>query len=301
MPLSGIHFILTYTCIFECDHCFLYCSPESQGTFTINQVSDVLDEAEKIGTVEWIFFEGGEPFLFFPLLEESIKRARAKDFKIGLVTNAYSAYSEEDAELWLRPLVKSGLSSLSISNDTFHYGEEQENQASIAYSVAKKLGIESSSICIEPPKILHPSSDEESKGEPVIGGGVKFRGRAVEKLTKGLPLRPFNELKECPYEDLESPSRVHVDSFGNVHICQGISIGNMWEIPLSEIISNYKPDKHPICSPLLRGGPAELARELGVVLESGYIDECHLCYLTRKAMIDQYPDYLTPRQVYGSE
>ena len=72
--LTGIHFILTYTCNFECDHCFLYCSPRSGGTFTIGQVTEVLDEAQKIGTVDWIYFEGGEPFLYFPLLNESVRR-----------------------------------------------------------------------------------------------------------------------------------------------------------------------------------------------------------------------------------
>lgn len=66
--LTGIHFILTYSCNFECDHCFLYCGPKSQGTFTINQVARVLDEAEKMGTVKWVYYEGGEPFLFFPSL-----------------------------------------------------------------------------------------------------------------------------------------------------------------------------------------------------------------------------------------
>jgi MoaA/NifB/PqqE/SkfB family radical SAM enzyme len=29
--MNGIHFLLTYTCNFECDHCFLYCGPKSQG------------------------------------------------------------------------------------------------------------------------------------------------------------------------------------------------------------------------------------------------------------------------------
>ena len=47
--LTGVHFLLTYTCNFECDHCFLYCSPWSQGTFTISQVTDVLEESKKIG------------------------------------------------------------------------------------------------------------------------------------------------------------------------------------------------------------------------------------------------------------
>jgi len=109
----------------------------------------------------------------------------------------------------------------------------------------------------------------------VIGGDAKFRGRAVEKLTGDLPLRPTEALKECPYEDLDSPSRVHVDPLGNVHICQGISMGNMWETPLSELVKNYNSSEHPVCAPLLRGGPAELAKEWGISPEAGYIDECH--------------------------
>ena len=66
--LNGIHFLLTYTCLFECDHCFLYSGPGAKGTFTLDQINRVLDEAEKIGSVESIFFEGGEPFLYYPLL-----------------------------------------------------------------------------------------------------------------------------------------------------------------------------------------------------------------------------------------
>ena len=191
--LTGIHFILTYTCNFECDHCFLYSSPNAQGTFTINQVTEVLDEAVKIDTVKWIFYEGGEPFMFFPLLIESIRRACSKGFQVGVVTNAYGANSEEDAELWLKPLAESGVSFLNISNDTFHYGEELENPATVALSAARRLGIETSPICIEPHKVVQ-SSTMEGKGQPVVGGGARFRGRAVEKLGKNLPLRPWNEL-----------------------------------------------------------------------------------------------------------
>jgi hypothetical protein len=297
--LTGIHFILTYTCNFECDHCFLYCSPSSQGTFTIKQVTEVLDEAKKIGTVEWIFYEGGEPFLFFPLLKEGISRAHGKGFKVGVVTNAYGALSEEDAELWLKPLAQSGLSFLNVSNDVFHYGEETDNPAATALSVAKNLGIETSPIRIEQPKVLPSSSNQEDKGHPVVGGGAMFRGRAVEKLSENLPLRPWAELCECPYEELDSPSRIHVDPFGNAQICQGISMGNMWKTPLSELLASYRSADHPICGPLIRGGPAQLARELDINPEPGYIDECHFCYSVRRAIIDRFPDYLTPKQVYG--
>ena len=69
----------------------------------------------------------------------------------------------------------------------------------------------------------------------------------------------------------------------------------------TELVFKYRSNDHPICAPLLRGGPAELAKELGVVPETGYIDECHFCYLARKAIIDKFPDYLSPKQVYGLE
>lgn len=297
--LTGIHFLLSYACNFECDHCFLYCSPSSGGTFTFEQITAVLDDASKIGTVKWIYYEGGEPFLFFPLLVESVKQARNRGFKVGIVTNAYGANSEADAQLWLSPLADAGVNFLSISNDTFHYGEATRNPATIAASVAERLGIEAAPICIEPPKIKNPGAGKEERGAPVIGGDAKFRGRAADKLTEGFPLKPLNALVECPYEDLATPSRVHIDAFGNVHVCQGISIGNMWKTPLSDIIQTYRPEAHPVCGPLLRGGPAALVRALAIEPASGYVDECHCCYLIRKAVLDRFPEALAPRQVYG--
>ena len=168
-----------------------------------------------------------------------------------------------------------------------------------ARKAADKLNIPVSSISINEPKVEMRSDSEYEKGEPVIGGGVVFRGRAVETLIKGLPRKNWEELIECPYEDLKGLGRIHVDPFGNAQICQGLSIGNFWETPLSELIKNYDPDKHPICGPLFRGGPAQLIKKYGVEHEEFYVDECHMCYKARLALIDKYPQYLTPRQVYG--
>jgi len=42
-----------------------------------------------------------------------------------------------------------------------------------------------------------------------------------------------------------------------------------------------------------------LAKELGVTPEVGYVDECHMCYLIRRAMIETFPEHLAPGQVYG--
>ena len=297
--LSGVHFILTYMCSSECDHCFVYGSPRAKGTFTLKQLKQVFTELPRIGTIESVYFEGGEPFLFYPLMVEGMKLAREMGFKTGIVTNAYWANSPKDAELWLRPLSELGLSDLSVSEDSFHSEEGEESKAGYAVAAAKKLGIASSSISIEPPTVEVKESRGHTKGEPIVGGGVKFRGRAVDSLAEGLPGKDWRNFTECPDEDLKNPQRVHLDSFGNVHLCQGLSMGNMWEIPLSKLVHDYDCDSHPVCSGLAKGGPAKLAREFSLAEDRDYIDACHLCYLSRLKLLDRFPQYLGPKQVYG--
>jgi len=299
--LTGIHFLLSYRCTLECDHCFVYGSPNAKGTFTLNNLKKAFDEIIKIGTIEWIYYEGGEPFLFYPLMIEGIKLASELGFKVGVVTNAYFANSEEDAILWLKPLYELGISDLNISDDSFHSDEGNDNPAQIALTAVEKLHIPVSSICIEKPVVKEGKGKDYDKGAPVIGGGAMFKGRAVEKLIEGLPRRSWKEFVECPYEDLKEPDRVHIDPYGNVHLCQGLSMGNIWETSLSDLIKNYSAKSHPICGPLINGGPAGLAEEYKIDHESEYVDECHFCYLLRLALIDKFPQYLAPRQIYGLE
>ncbi|TVM33105.1 hypothetical protein DQK91_13165 [Oceanidesulfovibrio marinus] len=297
--VTGIHILLTYACTHECDHCFLYCSPRAKGVMTAAQVRAVLDEAKKIGTVEWIFFEGGEPSLYYPLLLEGVRQARNRGFQVGIVSNAFGAVSDEDAELWLKPLAELGVSSLSLSDDAFHYGEER-SPARRALEAAQRLGIPVSTIAIEKPFVEAAPGQGQDKGAPVIGGGAMFKGRAADTLTEDLPRRPYQEFTACTHEELVEPKRLHVDPFGHVHICQGVSMGNMWERPLSDLVAEYEAGAHPICGPLVEGGPALLADRYGVELDD-CVDECHCCFLARRALLDSFPEHLAPRQVYGRE
>lgn len=296
--LTGIHILLTYKCLFECDHCFVYSSPHSEGTFTYKQICNVLDESLKIGTIKWIYFEGGEPFLYFPLLLEGIKTALLRGFKVGVVTNGYFATTEKDAERWLIPLSELKVSDLSISNDLFHNKIPNDSFAKNAYNAARKLGLNTSIIAIDEPFVKRKNYVPK-KGEPVVGGGVMFKGRAVEKLANDLPRVHWENFTECTHEDLVNPERVHVDAYGNVHICQGISIGNMWKTPLSNLIRNYNAESHPICNLIVKGGPVKLTEVYNVGHDDSYIDSCHLCYETRKKLIGKFPTHLAPKQVYG--
>lgn len=296
MKISGVHVLLTYQCTFECDHCFVWGSPFQSGTLNMAQIEHILQEAQSLGSVEWFYLEGGEPFLFYPTFVNSVRKAAEMGFKVGVVTNGYWATSLQDAVEGLRPLA--GLvADLSVSSDLFHYSEQMSRQAERMVAAADVLGIPVGVISIEQPA---QAADIHNTGQIPLGeSGVMYRGRAAEKLAGSVRHYPWTEFTSCPEEDLRNPGRVHVDPLGEIHVCQGISIGNLFERPLAEIISAYDPDKHPIAGPLLAGGPAQLARQYNLQPEPTYADACHLCYTTRIQLRERFPDVLLPDQVYG--
>jgi len=296
MPLSGVHFLLSYQCTHECDHCFVWSSPRAGGTISLGLMTDVLDQARDMGSVDNVYFEGGQPFLFYPLLVEGLRQAKAYGFRTGIVTNCYWATAEPDAALWLEPLRDLEIGSLSVSSDAFHSGDTDDQRPRFAVEAARSLGLDEAVITIDPPSVCVSSED---KGQPIIGGSVRFRGRAVTQLAPGLPRRPWTEFSQCPDEDFLDPSRVHIDGYGNVHLCQGLLLGNLKQTGLREMIDEYDPHSHPIIGPLVAGGPAELVRHYNLPHEDEYVDACHLCYDARVALRDRFPGILGPPQVYG--
>jgi hypothetical protein len=126
-----------------------------------------------------------------------------------------------------------------------------------------------------------------------------YRGRAADKLIDRTGRQSWDELTECPHEELRDPGRVHVDPLGNMHICQGLSIGNLFDRPLAEICAQYAPDAHPVIGPLIEGGPTELVRCYDLQHEASYADACHLCDAARRSLRARFPEALTPAQAYG--
>ena len=293
MKLSGIHILLTYQCTFECDHCFVWGSPWQTGTLTLEQIEVILNQA-KDADVEWVYFEGGEPFLYFALLVRGVEIAHEMGFKVGIVTNGYWAQTFEDALVWLQPL-SGKLEDLSVSCDLFHYSEEMLSQAYNAVDAARQLGIPVGTI-----SVAQPEEDAAiSYGQIEDEAAVMYRGRAVEKLALRAQKQAWITFTECPHEDLRNPGRIHLDPHGNLHICQGISIGNLFEKPLVDICADYDADANPICGPLLNGGSAALVSEYNLPHASSYADACHLCYEARNALRAKLPEILMPNQMYG--
>ena len=294
VELKSVHLLLTYKCDGECDHCFVWSSPHSPGTMTLAQMDEILRQASEISSVDAAFFEGGEPFLFYPLLLKGVELAEDRGFDAGIVSNAYWAEDADDAILWLEPLAERGLSSLSLSADDYHGEKESARRVANAKRAAERLGIEVGVLRV---KRLDVGADAASEDD---AGDVYFRGRAAVKLVDKVQLKAASSMTSCP-EEPPNISRVHVDAYGNVLFCQGISLGNLNDVPLKTMFSGLAPMSHPFIGPLASGGPAALSEALSVRAEEVYADACHMCYDIRCKLRSEgrFASVLQPDQLYG--
>ncbi len=291
-------FLLTYRCDLECDHCFVWGSPKGKGTFTLDQVRNVLSEAKKLETVNYIAIEGGEPFLYYPIMVKTVKEAVDLGFRVEILSNCYWATSSRDAVEWLSPMAETKNVELSLSSDLYHGESWINEEVKNAAKAAKLLNIKAGVISVKCPA-SEASGTKEIEGAKVDSWELMYKGRAFLKLAEKASKKPWSEFKKCPYENFTKQERVHVDSFGHVHVCQGISIGNAWQKPFSKIIEEYNLYENPILEPLVRGGPVALVEKFGLPHEEVYADACHLCFATRLLLREKYPDILVPDQMYG--
>jgi len=68
---------------------------------------------------------------------------------------------------------------------------------------------------------------------------------------------------------------------------------------LKDICASYDPDSHAVIGPLLNGGPVALVQEYALPHADAYADACHLCYESRRALRERFPQVICPDQVFG--
>src|SRR5512138_3720754 len=202
MKLTDLHILLTNQCTCECEHCFVWGSPWQTGTLTLEQMEEILVQAKEAGVTS-IYFEGGEPFLYYAVLVQAVRKAADMGFSVGIVTNAYWAISVADAEEWLRPFV-GRLADLTVSSDLFHCNETIGERPQNALVAAKWLNIPTGMISVAQPDVETVQSHGQIENE----SAVMYRGRAVEKLAPQAATQPWESLASCPHEDLREPGRV---------------------------------------------------------------------------------------------
>ena len=279
--LTAIHFLISYGCSCECAHCFVWGSPHRQASMTAEQVDGFLEQIRSVETITGVCGEGGESFTRYPVLLHFLRRATALGLRGSALTNAFWATSRREAEARIAELMAAGLTNLGVSTDQWHQRCVPVERVDMLLEVCAAAGLEAARM--------------ETKLE-----GVMFRGRAAERLAPQMPMRPAEELTTCPHEQLGAPSRIHLDCYGRLHLCQGLNVGGGRP---AEAVGGYDPARHPIVKVLLQGGPLALGRfaaGFGFEIAEGYVDACHLCYRAREFLRPRFPDLLGPDEMYGA-
>ena len=310
--LEGIHFLVTYRCTYACDHCFVWGSPDADGTMTLAQLTSVIDQAAELGVTD-VYFEGGEPTLAYPVVLAAAKRARELGLDAGIVTNCFWATSLEDAKVWLAPFAELGVADLSLSSYAYFVEGADEERLRNAVLAARELGMRASVLEVGAPADI---------GVPGACSGdvceIMHKGRAAVALAPARASRPPETLVRCPFEDFTDPGRAHVGPDGELQVCQGISAGNVFAggdgppapealaAPLAgglqRVLDTYDPHERPVIREILAGGPWALARAAGhSPVRELYADECHLCYEVRAALraAGRHPAVVAPGQCYA--
>jgi hypothetical protein len=310
--LDGIHFLVTYRCTYACDHCFVWGSPDAEGTMTLAQLTSVIDQAAELGVAS-VYFEGGEPTLAYPIVLAAARRARERGLDVGVVSNCFWATSVEDAKVWLAPFAELGLADLSLSSYAYFVEDADEEPLRNAVLAAQELGIPASVLEVgAPAEIGVPGACSGDVGE------IMHKGRAAVALAPARATRPPETLVTCPFEDFTDPGRAHVGPDGELQICQGISAGNVFtgadgppaperlDAPLADglrrVLDAYDPHARPVVREILAGGPWALAQAAGHTPACAlYADECHLCYEVRSALraAGRHPEVVAPGQCYA--
>lgn len=278
--LTGVHFLISYGCSAECDHCFIWGTPRKHSGMTAEQVEAFLDEVTSLGTVTSVCAEGGESFLRYDVILHFLRQATRRGLIASALTNASWVSSRAQARARVRELMAAGLASLGVSTDEWHQKSIPPEKVDLLLEVCGEAGL--------------PATRMVTTLE-----GVMFRGRAAERLAASQPGRPPEEFTSCPHEKLAAPSRVHLDCYGRLHLCQGLCVGPGRP---AAALAGYDPARHHVVRLLLTGGPFALARfaaDHGFEIADRYADACHLCYRAREFLRPLFPDLLGPDEMYG--
>lgn len=297
--VTNLHILLTYNCSLRCKHCYVFSDQRAPGKISLSQISHFLNDGRKLPDLTWIYFGGGEPFTQYPLLLKAVQRARKLNYDVGVETNGYFARTEAAGLRFLRPLAEMGVKEIRVSNDFLHYKNTSNSPAKHALTAAQQLGMSATLVRIPFPEADNSKQNEKCSVTNILEPQLMFSGRAADTLVAGSHSFDWKTFTRCPRGDLGAPKQVFVDAYGFVQICPGIAIGNACEKPLHTIIQDFDLHEHEILHPIHTQGPSGLIRISNLQPEREYVGPCHCCYLTRQALIDQYPELLGPRNVYG--
>jgi MoaA/NifB/PqqE/SkfB family radical SAM enzyme len=117
--MKGMKVIVTYKCNIMCSSCRYKCGPHKKGIMEVNCFEEKVTESYREGYRDYLFIEGGEPFLESGILYKYLKNIIHLKMDKYIVTNGYWGDMDSFMDI-LEDLKRVGLKGIVFEHDYFH-------------------------------------------------------------------------------------------------------------------------------------------------------------------------------------
>jgi MoaA/NifB/PqqE/SkfB family radical SAM enzyme len=139
--LSNIGLVMTYKCQIACPHCIIEAGPRRREEVSLTNAFNWIQEIASYRNchITFLSLTGGEPFYNRVKLKKIAAFGEARGLLVGVVTNAFWAYTQEKAVEVLRELPEIKL--LALSTDIYHQQFIPIDRIRNAILAAKECGV----------------------------------------------------------------------------------------------------------------------------------------------------------------
>jgi MoaA/NifB/PqqE/SkfB family radical SAM enzyme len=265
----------------------------------IQKLQDAIQKILKLFDISSIMTYGGEPLLFPDVtirLHQIFKEHSV--LRRELITNGFFSHDRGYVSRITKMLIKSGVTKILLSVDAFH--QEHIPIESVEVFIDSLLLSDFHNVILHPAWLVSKEHDNEYNNETrliidrlktkfntsVSNGNVivptGFSRNELAGYYKSVDLDTSKLCGEIPYTNpLTHITNLRFLPNGNVNICRGICIGNIFENRIEDILNNYSPHTEQITSLLLNGGVSELVKNTGLlggkITPNKYFGVCDLC------------------------
>lgn len=326
--LKSIVILVTMDCNCSCDHCFYFPRNDNHAHIDPDLIDDALESISDQHNIKTVHFAGGEPFFYYDVMVECIKRCKNHGIDyFSVSTNGAWANEPEVVREKVDHLHELGVNSIGVSADSFHQRtiplenvfnilktETPTIEGSIGglsfstYAIASYIGYQSHDCSFnrQTDAIVQRIYNAGYYVFPTVAGA---HGRANFIIPDKLHVNEKSNRK-CWVFNIgvlhpEGPAAVLIDPSGFVDGCFGVPLGNLYKASMIDIFKSYFDDPNPIIRRLHENGARglkQLAVERGFRPKNAYYDECHLCHMARnylkKHCTEEFGDYLAPDTCY---
>jgi sulfatase maturation enzyme AslB (radical SAM superfamily) len=265
----------------------------------MDKLNDAIDKITEMYSISSAMTYGGEPLLF-PQITNSLHSRFKKNGipKREIITNGFIGKNTDLTEKTVCDLVESGITQILLSVDAFHQEHIPLENVEIFISNVLKCGF--THIIIHPAWLVDEKENNEynkktrkiinelsekygisiSHGNIISPAG--YSRKTLETFYKKTKLDLNRICGEIPYTNsLTDIKNLRFLPNGDINICRGICIGNIYENDIITIISQYDPYSSLITSALMSGGVANLIKQVNMyeqkVDPNDYYGICDLC------------------------